>query len=82
MSELHPNVNRKLSSELQAVASRALYEQERAWAIWKDQGERGPCPYNPECMAGWPLGQMHCPVCGCMAMAGMPHFECEPGIHD
>lgn len=36
--------------------------------IVKDQ-----CPFHPELMEGLPLGQMHCPLCGDMCCAGVPH---------
>lgn len=35
------------------------------------------CPYRPEALAGAPMGQHHCPSCGCMVIAGMRH-----GVHE
>ena len=32
-----------------------------------------PCAENPEALAGTPLGQYHCPDCGAMVVAGLPH---------
>jgi hypothetical protein len=31
------------------------------------------CAEKPEAMAGQPLGMYHCPDCGAMVMAGIPH---------
>lgn len=31
------------------------------------------CPEKPELLAGAPLGMYHCPECGCMVLAGLPH---------
>ena len=33
-----------------------------------------PCPYDPRELAGQPMGQFHCPVCGEMQIAGMAHL--------
>lgn len=38
-------------------------------------GERCPWPYDPLLMTGQPIGQYHCPYCGGMVMAGMPHLD-------
>lgn len=39
------------------------------------------CPHDPQALAGKPIGQYHCPECGCMVLAGIPHIphddECE-----
>lgn len=32
-----------------------------------------PCEENPEDLAGQPIGQYHCPDCGAMVIAGLPH---------
>lgn len=32
-----------------------------------------PCTEDPEALAGAPLGQYHCPDCGAMVVAGLPH---------
>lgn len=42
-----------------------------------DGRRRKPCPENPVLLAGQPLGQYHCPVCGVMCLAGEPHFPPE-----
>lgn len=31
------------------------------------------CAHDPLEMAGKPIGQYHCPECGCMVLAGVPH---------
>ena len=35
------------------------------------------CPEDPELLLGAPIGQYHCPECGCMQIAGLKHF-CDP----
>lgn len=35
------------------------------------------CPERPELLVGQPIGQYHCPECGCMVIAGLKH-----GPHD
>lgn len=44
---------------------------------WGDyQGKkRKPCPEQPLLLTGQPIGQYHCPVCGMMLIAGVPHFS-------
>jgi len=38
--------------------------------------ERGAnCPEKPEKLLGQPIGQYHCPSCGMMIVAGIPHPE-------
>ncbi len=31
------------------------------------------CKYDPTAMAGMPIGMFHCPECGEMVLAGLPH---------
>jgi len=31
------------------------------------------CPEKPELLKGAPIGQYHCPDCGVMVLAGLPH---------
>jgi hypothetical protein len=40
--------------------------------------ERLPCPERPEELLGAPIGQYHCPWCGEMQVAGIPHLAPEP----
>lgn len=37
----------------------------------------GKCPETPEAWTNTPLGQYHCPRCGCMCVAGMRHLHDE-----
>jgi hypothetical protein len=38
------------------------------------------CPFDPNVYAGQPIGQFHCPVCGCMVIAAVDHGVCVPGL--
>lgn len=44
------------------------------------------CPEEPERLKGAPMGQYHCPWCGCMQLAGVPHLphdlHCWLGLWD
>lgn len=60
------------------------------WGEWKGK-KRKPCPENPVLLAGAPIGQYHCPVCGMMAIASIPHpspaapekhCDCPAGAYD
>jgi hypothetical protein len=42
------------------------------WGEWEGR-KRKPCPEQPVLLARMPLGQYHCPVCGVMCLAGLPH---------
>jgi len=33
------------------------------------------CPEDPVLLLGQPLGQYHCPWCGCMQIAGLSHMD-------
>lgn len=37
------------------------------------------CPEDPMALCGQPIGQYHCPDCGCMQIACIPHM-CDPDI--
>jgi len=54
-------------------------------ASLRDSGYE-PCPENPMRFLYAPLGMYHCPACGCMVMAGMPHtphdYGCWLGLED
>ena len=43
-----------------------------------------PCDEKPEKLKGQPIGQYHCPDCGAMVLAGLPHPDlcrrCTTGI--
>jgi hypothetical protein len=38
-----------------------------------EAGEECPWPWEPQQLVGVPMGQYHCPWCGAMCVAGMPH---------
>ncbi len=45
----------------------------------------GTCPEDPVRLLGAPLGQYHCPDCGCMTVAGLAHVHgdgCLLGLDD
>jgi hypothetical protein len=45
--------------------------------------KRKPCPEQPLLLTGMPIGQYHCPVCGMMLLAAMPHISPRrPPDHD
>lgn len=64
-------INRELPDHLQEVARRSMAEEERAFLFFI---ETEVCTYDPRSMDGWPLGQMHCPVCGSMQVCGLRHI--------
>lgn len=38
---------------------------------------KGRCPEDPRRLKGAPIGQHHCPRCGCMTLAGVGHVHDE-----
>lgn len=40
-----------------------------------EMGEPCPWPWEPQQLVGAPLGQYHCPYCGAMVIAGVPHID-------
>lgn len=40
-----------------------------------EMGERCSWPWEPQQLVGVPLGQYHCPWCGAMVVAGVPHLD-------
>jgi hypothetical protein len=40
-----------------------------------EMGEPCPWPWEPQQLGGLPLGQYHCPYCGAMVLAGIPHID-------
>jgi len=38
-------------------------------------GEPCPWPWDTQQLRGVPMGQYHCPYCGGMQVAGMPHID-------
>lgn len=51
-----------------------VIEQHVYWGEWEGK-KRKPCPEQTMLLAGAPIGQYHCPVCGMMVMAGVPHLS-------
>ena len=45
---------------------------------YADDGTPCPWPWEPQQLVGVPLGMYHCPYCGSMVMAGMPHVDYDP----
>ncbi len=43
------------------------------YAPLNENGERCPWPWDPQQLRGAPMGQYHCPYCGAMCLAGLPH---------
>jgi hypothetical protein len=41
--------------------------------------DRITCPEDPEKLCGQPIGMYHCPDCGCMQVACIPHM-CNPEL--
>lgn len=39
------------------------------------EGEECPWPWDPPQLKGAPLGMYHCPYCGEMVLAGLPHVD-------
>lgn len=52
----------------------AVIEGTIDWGEWEGK-KRKPCPEQPLLLAGLPLGMYHCPVCGVMVLAGLPHIS-------
>lgn len=48
------------------------------WGAYEGK-RRKPCTEQPLLLAGQPIGQYHCPMCGEMQLAGMAHL---PPDHD
>ena len=43
------------------------------WGTYQGR-RRKPCPEQPILLTGQPIGQYHCPACGMMVMASVPHL--------
>lgn len=63
----YPHEMVKDNDPLTPIAIRGQIEEQRASWFWF---ETGVCTYDPSALNGWPLGQMHCPVCGTMVLCG------------
>jgi hypothetical protein len=66
----------------------AVNQPKTAVSVSADWGEyegkkRLPCPEDPVELRGAPIGMYHCPYCGMMVMAAMPHLSpSPPADHD
>ena len=40
-----------------------------------ESGVPCPWPWEPEQLINAPMGQYHCPYCGAIVMAGIPHLD-------
>lgn len=40
-----------------------------------EAGEPCPWPWEPQQLTNAPMGQYHCPYCGAMVIAGVPHTD-------
>lgn len=49
---------------------------------YNELGEECPWPWDPQQLVGRPLGQYHCPYCGAMVMAGIPHLDYAEEVGD
>jgi hypothetical protein len=54
------------SVELKGICGRCYKEDTELYPA--------PCLEKPEKLLGLPLGQYHCPDCGAMVIAGIPHW--------
>lgn len=52
-----------------------LAERTDIEAPLNEMGERCPWPWDPQQLAGAPLGMYHCPYCDAMCLAGVPHLD-------
>lgn len=61
------------------IALVALSLQPQSDGSWRyptnELGEACPYPLDPLQRVGQPLGQYHCPYCGGMQIAGIPHID-------
>jgi hypothetical protein len=63
----------------QEAADLNLAERLDIVAPRNELGERCPWPWEPELLAGAPIGQYHCPYCGAMVLAGVKHLDYADG---
>lgn len=65
-----------------------LVQDDDGWRLpYADPGIDGPgvpCrfPLDPLILSGQPIGQYHCPYCGSMVLAGVPHLDYDMGRID
>lgn len=51
------------------------------WGSYQGK-KRKPCPEKPEALLGLPIGMYHCPSCGEMQLAGLPHAKPDDAYED
>ncbi len=51
----------------------AIIESQVDWGEYEGR-KRKPCPEQPVLLSGQPIGQYHCPFCGMMLLASVPHL--------
>lgn len=52
------------------------------WGPLTEYGGECPWPWQPQQLAGVPMGQYRCKYCNAMCIAGMPHMDYTPGWDD
>lgn len=52
-----------------------LHERSDIIGPVNEDGEECPWPWEPQTLTGTPMGQYHCPYCGAMVIAGVPHTD-------
>lgn len=58
-----------------AIAT-TLTDGDGGWAVpVGDDGRPCPLPFDPLFLFGEPIGMYHCPFCGSMILAGVPHVD-------
>lgn len=58
------------------------FPHESIWGPLTEYGGECPWPWEPQQLAGVPMGQYRCPYCMAMCIAGMPHSDFTPGWDD
>lgn len=54
----------------------SLYRKDGTYRLpMNEVGEECPFPLDPPQLLGAPMGQYHCPYCGGMQVAGVPHLD-------
>jgi hypothetical protein len=64
--------------DIEEAVTLNLGERTDITAPHNEEGERCPWPWDPQQLTGAPMGQYHCPYCGAMVMAGIPHIDYGP----
>jgi len=59
--------------DVEAALDLDLSKRTDIYAPLNENGERCPWPWDPQQLKDAPIGQYHCPYCGAMCLAGLPH---------